>query len=203
MGFQSVHWLYLWGVVATICSRSSRNCVASEDVPTSTSSPEFRLVAKRTYSNVLPCLQAMWSDEQKNAVTFQFPDDAEEHHAQIQKIAAKYSNVAPYEHHDGFKGPWVENVFLERYSNKSLHSFSGLIPIFIPWVDNQFVNNFKNTLLQQIEADLKTVLRPSVIYLAISWSDNGLYNIGDHFPNILVISSAGYGHIIGAEIKGT
>jgi hypothetical protein len=73
------------------------------------------------------------------------------------------------------------------------------IPIFIPWVD-QFVNHwgYPNAFVRA----LKSVLRPNVPYITVSQNDEGLASnhrrlkqFHDEFPNVLVLSAGGYGHV--------
>jgi hypothetical protein len=73
------------------------------------------------------------------------------------------------------------------------------IPIFIPWVD-QFVNNwgYPNSFVRA----LKSVLRPNVPYITVSQNDEGiasnhrrLKQFHEEFPNLLVLSAGGYGHV--------
>lgn len=162
------------------------------------SSPEFRAIAAETYRKVLPCLNGTWMYANKPPVHFEFPIDAEEHFKEIIKKTEPYRN-APVHSYAGYDGPWIENIFIAKFMNRPLHHFNGLIPLFLPWIDRQIL---RGRHFDYIYAELETVLRPNVIYFAVSQGDVGLGKIGMRFPNILVMSAGGFGHIPIPLIKG-
>jgi len=170
-----------------------------------TNSPEFLRIAEDTYSKIVPCLEGTWTADQKQNYLlnpFSFPDDAEEHFEQIKNATAKYRTFEHYTHPSGYKGPYIEDIFIDQYMNKSLHTFQGLIPIFVQWLNLEISNGWNGALTKQFITEFATILRPSVIYLVVSWGDNGIWTINDQFPNIFTISSGGNGHLIAPELKG-
>ena len=54
---------------------------------------------------------------------------------------------------------------------------------------------FGEPTYEEIENVLLKVLRPDVMYITVVQGAEGLKSIGDLFPNILVLSSGGYGHV--------
>lgn len=163
-----------------------------------TSSPEFRKLAEETYQKILPCIQSTWMYEGKNPVHFKFPHDAEKHFEYIKNRTVDYRKVVVHEY-AGYSGPWIENIFIEKFLNKPLHHFRGLIPIYIQFIDSQIL---RGRHFDYIYAELTEILRPNVLYLAISQGDVGLGKIGMHHPNILAMAAGGFGHIPLPLVKG-
>ena len=54
---------------------------------------------------------------------------------------------------------------------------------------------FGEPTYEEIENVLLKVLRPDVMYITVVQGAEGLKLIGDLFPNMLVLSSGGYGHV--------
>lgn len=133
----------------------------------------------------------------KTPVHFEYPKDAETHFEYIKNRTIDCRKVAVHKY-AGYSGPWIENIFIEKYLNKSLHHFRGLIPIYIQWVDSQILRGS----FDYIYSKLTEILRPNVLYLAISQSDLGLGKIGIGHPNIVVLSAGGFGHIPIPLVKG-
>jgi hypothetical protein len=149
---------------------------------------------EKTYGNVIPCIQlkSNFSNNKNYKINnFLFPKDAIEHYNNILQLTEQFRNL-PMHHYAGYSGPWIENLFISNFRNSTLETFNGFIPLFIQWIDIQISgdSNFKKVL-----DVLSKVLRENVLYLAISQGDNGLDIIGDTFPNILVLSAGGYGHV--------
>eukprot|EP01039_Chlorochromonas_danica_P004126 gene4126-4525_t len=166
-----------------------------------TSSPEFHALAAETYRKVLPCLTSAWmisQDQSKQKIRFQFPYDAEFHYEELKNKTACYRNQ-PIHEYAGYSGPWIENLFIQHYLHRPLASFHGFIPLFIQWIDNQIL---RGRYFDYIYAELGVLLRPNVLYLAISQGDVGLGKIGIRYPNILVLSAGGFGHIPIPLVKG-
>jgi hypothetical protein len=168
------------------------------------SSVPFKELAKSTYEKVFPCLKsAEWMFKKPiNISDFVFPDDAETHFADINKRMSSYltANFTSTIEYAGYKGPWAENLFLEKYYDKPLHFFNGLIPLFVQWLDFQVRTDYN--YVAYIIAELKEVIRPNVLYFAFTCGDGGLGKIGLQFPNILEFSSGGFGHIPLPQFKG-
>jgi hypothetical protein len=162
-----------------------------------TKSDVFKALAKETYAKVLPCVQNAHILKDKN-VKWAFPDDAEEHYELIKNKTSPY-RTAPVHEYAGYEGPWIENIFITEYMHRPLHSFSGLIPIFVQWIDNQIL---RGRYFDYIFYELKDLLRPNVLYLAVSQGDVGLGKIAFANPNILVLSAGGFGHVPLPLIKG-
>ena len=178
-------------------------CMMSFSLPVihNVSSPEFKQIANETYWKIIPCLERAWmlkgSHHQK--MNWSFPDDAHDHYLKILRLTKPYRRIQVHEY-AGYSGPWLENIFISKFKDMPLHRFNGFIPIFIQWIDSQIL---RGRLFDNILLTLSTVLRPNVIYLAVSQGDVGLGKIGREFPNILVLSAGGYGHIALPLIKGS
>eukprot|EP01031_Cornospumella_fuschlensis_P029649 gene29649-35787_t len=148
------------------------------------SSPHFKAIAKNTYARVLPCLTSAWMLQGKQ-IDWQFPDDAEAHFEELKNKTACY-RMQPVHEYAGYEGPWMENQFISTYLNKPLGFFRGFIPLFIQWIDNQIL---RGRHFDYIYSELGVLLRPNVLYLAISQGDVGLGKIGTRYPNIFALSA--------------
>lgn len=168
---------------------------------------ELQKKAKKAYAQIAPCLESAWIYEAKhrenqNATTpfsFSFPNDAEEHFQAVKKALERFHHSAHMHTYRHYSGPWIENIFITHFKHIALSDTHGIIPLFIPWVDNQRTGS---KLWDDIFSTLKSVLRPNVIYLTVSQGDIGLANIAEYFPNILVLSGGGFGHVPIPLIKG-
>ena len=166
----------------------------------STKSSEFKAIANETYRKVLPCLQAAWllKDNKRDVSGWAFPDDAEEHFQDIYKRTERFRQ-SPVHEYAAYEGPWIENIFIANYSSKPLSFFRGFIPLFVQWIDTQIL---RGRHFDNIHHELNQVLRPNVLYLAISQGDVGLGKIGVSHPNILALSAGGFGHVVIPLIRG-
>jgi len=165
---------------------------------------ELQERAKATYDQTLPCLRAAWMLEGRLATSFtkwKLPDDAEQHFAELKNLTAVFRQY-PVHAYAGYKGPWLENIFIEQFFDKPLSYFNGFIPLFIQWVDAVVLDGEKGQNVDSIHKLLGTHLRSDVIYLAISQNDAGLGKIGIAHPNMLVLSAGGFGHVPLPLVKG-
>jgi len=140
-----------------------------------------------------------------------YPLDAEEHFLQIERALARWKQKAKHQPHRaaGFEGPWIENAWASHFgplmydtektgeAPKCLRDvFGPFVPILLPWVDRWFCNakHYPPGLL----VALKEVLRKDVLYITLAQNDIGLEGVFDlrrEYPNILVLSAGGYGHV--------
>jgi hypothetical protein len=153
-----------------------------------------------TYDAVLPCLKKRWNAANIQELhNFSYPwpyEEAEKHYQEILRVTEKYRHT-PMHSYAEYSGPWIENHFITAFIDKPLSYFNGLIPLFVQWIDNHLLNKLK-----EIEAELNKILRKDIIYFAVSQGDNGLELITYGFPNLLIFSSGGFGHVILPLIKG-
>ena len=155
-------------------------------------------IANRTYSKVIPCIKSAWMMENKNTLDWKFPDDAELHFDDIRNRTAKFRS-APVHEYASYEGPWIENIFISQFMSRPLSFYGGFIPIFIQWIDTQIL---RGRHFDYIHNELNQILRPNVLYLAISQGDVGLGKIGVAHPNILVLSAGGFGHVPIPLVRG-
>jgi len=120
-----------------------------------------------------------------------FPEDAEYHFEELKNRTARFRQ-APVHEYANYEGPWIENIFIKEFMDRPLSYFNGFIPIFIQWIDTQIL---RGRHFDNIYNELSGILRPNVIYLAISQGDVGLGKIGTANPNIFVLAAGGYGHV--------
>lgn len=166
---------------------------------TDVSSSEFKKIASETYKKIAPCLEKAWMYADKNTkVDWKFPDDAQAHFEHILDVTDPFRHVSVHEY-AGYEGPWIENMFISKYMSIPLYKFRGVIPIYVQWIDSQIL---RGRLFNNILNELNKVLRPNVIYMAISQGDVGLGMIGRAHPNILALSAGGYGHVVIPLVKG-
>ena len=140
---------------------------------------------------MLPYLKSAWMLADKDTSHYSFPHDADKHYAELKKATEKFRK-APVHEYSNYEGPWIENLFIQKFIDKPLSYFQGFIPLFVQWIDTQILRgpHFNN-----IHEELNKLLRPGVIYLAVSQGDVGLGLIGAAHPNILVLSAGEYGHV--------
>ena len=162
---------------------------------------------EKTYEKLIPCILDNISATAKNynASSFKPPADAQEHYAEVMAATQKLRKLPPH-HWSGYEGPWIENHYIEKFVDKPLSYFSGLIPLFIQFVDihvNDFLHRHKNhPTYDDIYHVLDKVLRHDVLYLAVSQDDEGIRHLQQKFPNIFTISAGGYGHVPIPLVKG-
>lgn len=140
----------------------------------------------------------MLKDTKKDVSDWRFPDDAEDHFQDIYRRTERFRQ-SPVHEYAGYEGPWIENIFIANYSTKPLSFFRGFIPLFIQWIDTQIL---RGRHFDNIHHELNQVLRPNVLYLAISQGDVGLGKIGVSHPNILALSAGGFGHVVIPLVRG-
>jgi hypothetical protein len=169
-------------------------------------------VVDATYRKIIPCILDNPAATGLTADSFKFPDDAEAHYQDLLNRTAKYRGH-PTHYTKGFDGPWIENLWIENFASKPLSYFGGLIPIFVQFVDihvHSFmrmgpINNAAyKQLYHELGVDLKALLRPNVLYMAVSQDDESI-TFEDLFkthPNILTLSAGGFGHIPIPLVKG-
>jgi hypothetical protein len=161
------------------------------------SSHEFLRAVNRTYEQVSSCINDQWMLKEKGIkLTFRFPDDAEEHF-QLLKNKTEIFRRTPVHNYAEYGGPWLENFFIHHFLNRHLSHFRGFIPLFLQWIDTEILHR-----MDEMHNALNEILRPDVLYLAISQGDAGLGKIGLAHPNILVLSAGGFGHVPLPLIKG-
>jgi hypothetical protein len=164
-----------------------------------------------TYKRLVSCLQTSKFLQGKDTSKWAYPADAEAHYKMLLEQTHKFREGIPiHEGPAGYLGPWVENIFNRQFMQRELSSFNGIIPLFLSWTDihvyqfeeeakkNKTIPTKEDTTKRMIE-----LLRPDVIYLAISQDDQGLFeSFMEARPNVLVLSAGGYGHIPIPLIKG-
>ena len=191
--------------VENIRAWSAANGIYAEQMPVETSInksiSDLHKRAVTTYSQVLPCIRSAWMMQERNASyfdTWRLPDDAEAHFQMLKSQTARFRQ-APVHQYAGYDGPWIENIFIQKFLDKPLSYFNGFIPLFIQWIDSQIL---RKQYFNNIHDFLNKNLRPNVIYLAVSQGDVGLGKIGIAHPNILVLSAGGFGHVPIPLVKG-
>lgn len=186
---------FLWG--AYLVMSSIHEMLEGEGF--NVSSPEFKKIAAVTYSKLIPCLESTWMlSGKRGQINWAFPDDAQEHFEKILTVTEQFRKISVHEY-AGYEGPWIENMFISKFIDIPLSKFQGVIPIYIQWIDSQIL---RGRLFGNILNTLNGILRPNVIYMAVSQGDVGLGMIGRAHPNILVLSAGGFGHIVIPLIKG-
>ena len=130
---------------------------------------------EQTYRQVLPCLQQ--NPSYRNRSDWAYPSDADSHYQELLNRTAKFRKTAVHEYGE-YAGPWIENIFIERFLGRPLASFNGLIPLFLQWIDTEIAQRSR---VHNMLAELNQALRPGVLYLAVSQGD-----IGKHAPALIV-----------------
>eukprot|EP00438_Fugacium_kawagutii_P036597 Skav217807 [mRNA] locus=scaffold889:12292:13224:+ [translate_table: standard] len=105
----------------------------------------------------------------------------------------------------GYAGPWIENHWIQNFSQRWFHRATGtklrdifgpFIPIFVPWVDLAVKNRGYPPGMMEM---LQRGMRPDVLYVTVSQHDLGIFGGVEppipHMANLLVFSAGGNGHV--------
>ena len=167
-----------------------------------------RLVAEQTYAegakcidNYIASLPDLANHQTPADVKYKYPVDAIYHYNEIRNWTDYFVKNIPMGGTSFYKGPWIENAWITKFSKFPLDSFNGLIPIFMPWNDarNYYyydsVGN-KDPIAKSYLDGLMKLLRKDVIYITVNQPNEGLFESMKSVPdNIIVLSSGGVGHI--------
>jgi Exostosin family len=151
------------------------------------------------------CLQLTTPD-----VKLEYPEDAEEHYNEIRMAMAPWAQTEGHIPHEGinYNGPWIENYWISTFeplfddpdNTDCLSTYFGpFIPIFVPFIDRFWYMDWPKLIYPPgLVETLLSLLRPNVPYIAVTQSDVGLYFDRTnqlYLPNLLILSSGGFGHI--------
>jgi len=140
------------------------------------------------------------------SLELEYPSDADLHLNEIRLALAPWAQHGSHKPHShaGYDGPWIENRWITHFENIyqgnktacASDIFGPFIPIFIPWTDHWVDNKMQ---YQNLLDRLSDVLRPNVPYITVSQNAQGLPGGKNfdlrQFPNLLILSAGGYGHI--------
>jgi len=154
-----------------------------------------------------PMVGEAWACARRGRGARTYPRDAEKHFGELRRALAPWSQHAAHESHSyaNATGPWIENKWIEDFegaydaSTGCLYEFFGpFVPLFVPWTDVWLQNNRRYP--RALRRTLRRMLRPDVVYVTVSQNDQGLLGSdratgGMAFPNVLVFSAGGYGHV--------
>jgi hypothetical protein len=115
-----------------------------------------------------------------------------------------------------YSGPWIENLFIDKFIKQPFTFFNGIIPLFVQWSDYHL--NYRSKLAEKKNKDkhnsetektemelfhlLCTKLRKNVIYMVISQANYGLEFLSQNHKNVIIFSAGGEGNIPIPLIKG-
>lgn len=122
---------------------------------------------------------------------YKYPTDVENHYEELLDATQPF-RIQPFHDYAGYNGPWIENHWIFTFMGKPLSDFGPYIPLFIQWTD---ILLWGKPSYEEIENVLLKVLRPDVMYITVVQGAEGLKSVGELFPNILVLSSGGHGHV--------
>lgn len=161
-------------------------------------SPAFLSKADIAYTRILECLALGRPHMVYNRSQYFFPLDAEYHYQELFNKTA-HMRRADMHYYAGYEGPWIENHWIHTFQSLPLSAFGGLIPIFAQWIDIEIRSHPDYNRKRD---ELMAMIRPNVLYIALSQGDKGLGNLPLRAPNILVLSAGGYGHIPIPLVRG-
>jgi hypothetical protein len=133
------------------------------------------------YKKLLPCIEN--SIFAHKSSKWAYPIDAREHYQHLLHETRMYRNIKIHE--SGNTRYWIENNFIDHFMDKDLSYFNGFIPLFIQWTDIHVGNfskhiykrkEYKNVFIlnhQEMLKNISLLLRPDVLYLAVSQDDQG------------------------------
>jgi hypothetical protein len=167
-----------------IASRISRN-FSSVKSDLSHGSKTLRNSVKNyteIYKRLLPCIMNSRFAHKKIPSNWSYPFDAEEHYSNLLFETRMYRNFTIHEGPAGFMGPWMENYYIEHFIGRDLSYFNGFIPLFIQWTDLHVADidrnepKYNNSIVpihKEMLQRIASLLRPDVMYLAVSQDDQG------------------------------
>jgi hypothetical protein len=128
--------------------------------------------------------------------TYSIPSLGEllDHYHDLLKVTQQFRNI-PYHNQSNYAGPWIENYFIQHFENKSLLYFGGFVPLFVQWVDYEVYTGQQKLSAFDMFRSLYSVLRRDIIYITVSQHNRGIRVLLDQFPNVIIISAGGNGHI--------
>eukprot|EP00667_Euglena_gracilis_P007127 EG_transcript_7193 len=100
--------------------------------------------------------------------------------------------------HGGWAGPWVDDYFISIFSKEGAAFFRPIIPLFINWQDYMQQHDKAADLWETLEL----VVDPRFPYITVNQHDCGMDRLTNTYPNVIVLSSGGYGHIAVPLIRG-
>jgi len=129
---------------------------------------------------------------------YTYPEDAQEHYEAVLDATQQF-RVQPFHSYIDYAGPWIENHWIFSFMGRELQDFGPYVPLFIQWTD---IILWGKPTFTEIQQQLVTVLRPDVMYVTVVQGAEGLKSLSALFPNVLVLSAGGFGHVPIPLIKG-
>lgn len=134
-----------------------------------------------------------------------YPTDAEDHFHEIHETLRNFSSKARPACPLGFCGPWIEDDWIDTFGGlwneekqqkgkgaRLAHIFGPFIPILYPFFNTEEAMSDRPAF----EATINGVLRPDVPYIIVTQDMVGSEMLHiESFPNLLVISAGGFGHV--------
>ena len=142
------------------------------------------------------CVDDRHSDS-TNSMVYKYPSDAALHFEYVLRETSRYRGYAPRKV-GSYGGPWIDNLFIDKFIRKPFSYFHGFIPLFVQWDDIYYHHIQKNTSISSyisIFQHLSKILRNDVLYLTVLHSKSQIMFSRRIFPNIIIISESGNGHI--------
>ena len=136
----------------------------------------------------------------------------ERHYAEVLNRTRPFRGHKVHHVH-GWGGPWIENAWIDIFCcDVRVHAFGRFVPLFIQWVD-LFVIAGKGKAYPaslRLRETLDKLLRPDVLYVTVSQNADGIGLApgqsggwaAERWPNLLVFSAGGVGHVPIPLIKG-
>ena len=100
--------------------------------------------------------------------------------------------------HGGYGGPWVEEHWMNEAKRIPPLAFKPLIPLFINWQNYMQQHDRSADLWETLEL----VVDPRFPYVTVNQHDCGNDRLTNTYPNVIVLSSGGYGHVPIPLIRG-
>jgi len=100
--------------------------------------------------------------------------------------------------HGGWGGPWIDDLFISNLSQMPASFFRPIIPLFINWQDYMQQHDKSADLWETLEL----IIDPRFPYITVNQHDCGNDRLTNSYPNVIVLSSGGYGHIALPLVRG-
>ena len=131
-----------------------------------------------------------------NNTGFIFEKDSRQQEMQRIKKFIKLNYPLNYSKHCycGYCGPWIEEIWIKKFSDYNADKFGLFVPIFASWL---YLRKHNKLLYIKFLKRFFATLKPEYLYFTVTQHDDGLVGfLNIQIPsNIFIASAGGRGHI--------
>jgi hypothetical protein len=175
------------------CSKNNRHDIIAPTAHAKLSRRKPILTHKMNSTKVL---QTVWTECLRiNITPIQDVNILLQHSENILKASEVFRDL-PALSYKGFSGPTLEQHWIRTFGKLPLRDFLPWVPLFIQWTDYGARGGYikRSKRYNRLEKWMLEFLRKDIIYITVVQYDQGIGNLQLLFPNIVTISSGGYGY---------